>query len=145
VVITLAAGRRVLRPIRSMTRATQRIAAGDRLARVRIDGNDELARLGAAFNTMADSIEQSERQRQQMVSDVAHELRNPLANVRGYLEGVQDHVVRADGPWVDSLLISKTWPWPTPAAYTSTPRRPMPLRSPRTSSPPTATRPQQLA
>lgn len=104
VVITLAAGRRVLRPIRSMTRATQRIAAGDRLARVRIDGNDELARLGAAFNTMADSIEQSERQRQQMVSDVAHELRNPLANVRGYLEGVQDHVVRADGPWVDSLL-----------------------------------------
>ena len=104
VVITLAVGRRVLRPIRSMTRATQRIAGGDRLARVRITGNDELARLGSAFNTMADSIETSERQRQQLVSDVAHELRNPLANVRGYLEGVQDNLVRADGAWVESLL-----------------------------------------
>lgn len=104
VVITLSAARRLLRPIRSMTRATQRIAAGDRRARVRVEGTDEIARLGAAFNSMADALAHIEGQRQQLVSDVAHELRNPLANVRGYLEAAQDDVVRADGPWIESLL-----------------------------------------
>jgi two-component system sensor histidine kinase BaeS len=39
-----------------------------------------------------------------LVSDVAHELRNPLANVRGYLEAAQDSVVRMDDTLIDSLL-----------------------------------------
>lgn len=101
---TLLLGGRLLRPIRRMTRATQRMAAAERGTRVRVRGNDEVARLGRSFNAMADAIEAGERQRQQLVSDVAHELRNPLANLSGYLEGAQDGVVAVDRELVDLLL-----------------------------------------
>jgi two-component system, OmpR family, sensor histidine kinase BaeS len=57
---------------------------------------------------MAVSMEENERQRQAMVSDIAHELRNPLTNVRGYLEGVQDGLVLLDEALVASLLEEST-------------------------------------
>ncbi len=98
----LAAG--LLRPIRTMTRATRQLTNGQRDARARVRGNDELGRLAQSLNTMADSIEAGERQRRQLVSDVAHELRNPLANVRGYLEAAQDDVVAVDAELIRSLL-----------------------------------------
>ena len=103
-VATLLLAARLLRPIRRMTRVARRMAADERGARVRVRGNDELARLGQAFNAMAESIEAGERERQQLVSDVAHELRNPLTNVRGYLEGAKDGVVELDPQFVDLLL-----------------------------------------
>jgi two-component system sensor histidine kinase BaeS len=102
--VTLLAGRRLVRPVRALTRAAQRMASGDRSTRVQAKGRDELARLGDAFNVMAESVEAYEQQRKVMVSDIAHELRNPLANVRGYLEGVGDGVVVLDMALVDSLL-----------------------------------------
>ena len=107
-VVTLLAAalgaRRLLRPIRSLTRATQRMTTGELNARVLVRGGDEIARLGTAFNTMADSLERNERQRKTLVSDIAHELRNPLANVRCQLEAAQDDLVRMDGELVGSLL-----------------------------------------
>ncbi|HEY4332891.1 MAG TPA: ATP-binding protein, partial [Ilumatobacteraceae bacterium] len=96
--------RRLLRPIRSLTRAAQRMAAGETQTRVQVRGNDEIARLGDAFNSMAETLSSNERQRQHLISDIAHELRNPLANVRGYLEGTQDDLVRLDDELVESLL-----------------------------------------
>lgn len=102
--ITGLAGRRMVRPILALTGAAHRMTAGERTARVPVSGNDEVARLGQAFNTMAESIEQNEQQRRALVSDVAHELRTPLANVRGYLEAAEDGVVRIDGELVGSLL-----------------------------------------
>lgn len=98
----LAAG--LLRPIRTMTRATRQLANGQRDARARVRGNDELSHLAQSLNAMADSIERGELQRRQLVNDVAHELRNPLANVRGYLEAAQDDVVALDAELVQSLL-----------------------------------------
>lgn len=107
-VVTLLAAalgaRRLLRPIRSLIRATQRMTTGELHARVLVRGGDELARLGTAFNTMAESLERNERQRKTLVSDIAHELRNPLANVRCQLEAAQDDLVRMDGDLVGSLL-----------------------------------------
>lgn len=103
-VATLLLAARLLRPVRRLTRVAQRMAANERGVRVRVRGNDEMARLGRAFNAMADSIEAGEQQRRRLVSDVAHELRNPLANVRGYLEGARDGVVGLDGQFVELLL-----------------------------------------
>jgi two-component system sensor histidine kinase BaeS len=100
--------RRLLRPIRSLTRAAQRMTTGELHARVLVRGGDEIARLGTAFNTMADSLERNERQRKTLVSDIAHELRNPLANVRCQLEAAQDDLVRMDGELVGSLLEETT-------------------------------------
>jgi two-component system sensor histidine kinase BaeS len=110
VAVTLLAGRRLARPIHALTAAVQRMEAGDRSARVPMKGRrqDEVGRLAHAFNAMAVSMEENERQRQAMVSDIAHELRNPLTNVRGYLEGVQDGLVPVDDALIASLLEEST-------------------------------------
>jgi two-component system sensor histidine kinase BaeS len=103
-VVTVLAGRRVVHPIRALTAAARRMADGDHATRVSVHGNDEVTRLAAAFNTMADSIASTDRQRRTLVSDVAHELRTPLANVRSHLEAVQDGVLPLDAELVGSLL-----------------------------------------
>lgn len=106
--ITVFAGRRLSHPIRTLTEAAQRLASGGRGTRVEVTGSDEVARLGHAFNAMASSIEENDRQRKAMVSDIAHELRTPLANVRGYLEAAEDGVVAMDAQLVSSLLEEST-------------------------------------
>ena len=102
--VTVFAGRRLVRPIRKLTRVAHRMEAGERSARVRVTGRDEIAKLGHAFNAMAEAVDANERQRRAMVSDVAHELRSPLANLRGYLEAAEDGVVPVDRALVHSLL-----------------------------------------
>ncbi len=85
--------RRVLRPLSQMTSITRQVAAGDYSARVDVVTKDEVGELGIAFNRMADSLEQIESLRKTMVADVAHDLRTPLTNLRGYLEALNDEVL----------------------------------------------------
>lgn len=104
VVASLAASRRVLRPVRRLTEATQQMAAGELATRVPVTGHDEVARLGRSFNDMAQALGEADDQRRRMVSDVAHELRTPLSNLRGYLEAGHDGVLERDDAWTGSLL-----------------------------------------
>jgi len=85
--------RRVLRPLSQMTAVTRQLAAGNYAGRVDVVTQDEVGDLGIAFNRMADSLERVERLRKTMVADVAHELRSPLTNLRGYLEALNDGVL----------------------------------------------------
>jgi two-component system, OmpR family, sensor histidine kinase BaeS len=101
VAITVLAGRRLTRPLRALTAAVQDMRPG---TRVRVRGNDEIARLAAAFNDMAETRERMEKQRNDMVGDIAHELRTPLSNIRGWLEATQDGVSTLDPALVASLL-----------------------------------------
>ncbi|MFK4083279.1 sensor histidine kinase [Kribbella sp. NPDC020789] len=102
--VMLLTGRRLVRPIVALTGAAQRMRNGDHAARVPVTGKDEVSRLGHAFNAMAESIQRSDFQRKAMVSDVAHELRTPLANIKGYLVASEDGVVPLDRELVTSLL-----------------------------------------
>jgi two-component system, OmpR family, sensor histidine kinase BaeS len=104
VLASVFAGVRLVRPLRALTGAAQRMKDGDDTARVRVHGSDEIARLAVAFNEMADSRAQMEGQRKAMVSDIAHELRTPLSNIRGWLEAVQDGVSKPDPALVVSLM-----------------------------------------
>jgi signal transduction histidine kinase len=77
--------RGILRPVAAAGAAARGIAAGDLAARVPAGGHDELGRLAAEFNHMADSLEATvarleaaQAQNRQFVADVAHELRTPL-------------------------------------------------------------------
>jgi signal transduction histidine kinase len=92
--VSLFLSLRVVRPIQALAEAAQRIAKGAYGARVPSEGTDELAVLGSAFNAMAASLESAERRRRELLSDVAHELRNPLATIDGYLEGLDDGIVQ---------------------------------------------------
>jgi len=103
VVLTLLAARRILRPVEALTVAAQRMEAGDLSQRVADDGRDELGRLAHAFNSMADALAANEEQRRRLATDVAHELRTPLANIRGYVEAAQDGVTPTDPALLASL------------------------------------------
>ncbi len=83
---------RLLHPVQELTRAAQRLGQGDLRQRVRVDGSDELAVLGRAFNHMADSLQQAQESRRAMTADIAHELRNPLAVQYANLEALQDGI-----------------------------------------------------
>lgn len=89
---------RIVRPIRALAEASQRIAHGAYGSRVPVGGSDELAVLASSFNEMAASLESAERRRRELLSDVAHELRTPLATIEGYVEGLRDGVVAPEGP-----------------------------------------------
>lgn len=95
--------RRVLRPIGALTAASHRVGDGELAQRVPVTGRDELAALGRSFNRMADSLQRSEERQRRMIADVAHELRTPLANLRGYLEALKDGVLPADPELFASL------------------------------------------
>ena len=102
--VTGLAARRLVRPLRELTRAAERISGGELAARVTVTGDDEIGQLGAAFNTMAARREQLEQQRSAMVSDVAHELRTPVSNIRGWLEAAEDGLATPNGELVSSLI-----------------------------------------
>ncbi|KJK45869.1 hypothetical protein UK23_24675 [Lentzea aerocolonigenes] len=93
----------LVRPIRALTAATKRTAEGDRTARVD-GGAGEIGELAKSFNAMSEKLADTERQRQAMVSDVAHELRTPLGNITGWLEATQDGLAEPDPHLIDMLL-----------------------------------------
>lgn len=93
--------RRIVLPIRGMLGATRRIAAGnyaERIPDLHVVADDELAQLAISFNAMAAELETVERRRVEMIGDVAHELRTPIATLEGYLEGLLDGVVTPSPP-----------------------------------------------
>jgi two-component system sensor histidine kinase BaeS len=101
---SLLASRQVLSPVRRLTAATRAMAGGELSTRVDAAGGGEVAELGHSFNEMAGALAGAEEQRRRMVDDIAHELRSPLANIRGYLEAGQDGVLDRNDAWTASLL-----------------------------------------
>ncbi len=91
-------------PLRDLIDAAQRVEAGDLTPRVRQRGPRELRALARAFNSMLDRLLRSERQRRQLLADVTHELRTPVAVLQGNLEGMLDGVYPADAEHLTPLL-----------------------------------------
>jgi signal transduction histidine kinase len=94
--ISLLLARLIGRPLEALTRAVRRMGTGDLAQRVPEEGSAEVVELARSFNAMATNLATAQQLRQQLVADVAHELRTPLANIRGYLEAIEDGVVAAD-------------------------------------------------
>jgi signal transduction histidine kinase len=103
ILLTFFLSRRILAPVKALTSATERLGRGDFSQRVKIKDKSELGELARAFNTMASDLERAEKLRQNMVADVAHELRTPLSNLQGYLEALHDGVIKPDAKAMRSL------------------------------------------
>jgi two-component system sensor histidine kinase BaeS len=103
VLIAAIGGIRLVQPLRALTRASRQMTGGDESVRVKVRGNDEIGQLSQAFNELADSRAKTESLRRAMVSDIAHELRTPLSNIRGWLEAVEDGVTKPDAAFIASL------------------------------------------
>ncbi|MCK5247783.1 HAMP domain-containing protein [Candidatus Bipolaricaulota bacterium] len=85
----------ILRPLRTLSRATERVAEGDMPDQVTVRTHDELGRLGDSFNHMLESLKRSETVRQTMTADIAHELRTPVTIIQGTLEAILDGIYDA--------------------------------------------------
>lgn len=94
--VSLFVTRRIVTPLRIMTRASHHIAGGSYRARLEAHLPGEIGDLADAFNTMAATLERSEEQRVALLADVSHEFRTPLSNLRGYIEGLEDDVFSLD-------------------------------------------------
>ncbi len=79
-------------PLSRLADAARRITHGQTGQRVPLTGADELRDLAASFNEMADHLEEAERLRRNMISDIAHELRTPLSVIQGNLQAIIDDV-----------------------------------------------------
>jgi len=101
--ITFFLSRRILAPIKTLTFAARRLGDGDFSQRVKFKDKGEVGELAQAFNSMAGDLERAEQLRRNMIADVAHELRTPLSNLKGYLEAVRDGVIKPDADAIRSL------------------------------------------
>jgi signal transduction histidine kinase len=93
-----------MRPVRTLTLATSKIASGDLSQRVPAGGRDELGQLATTFNHMADSLQAAENSRRAMTADIAHELRTPLAVQRAHLEALLDGVYPMEPDYLAQVL-----------------------------------------
>ena len=87
---------RIVSPIRSMIKTVVQIADGDYRQRAHFVWDDELGELARNFNRMAEALHSTETRRVELIGNVAHELRTPLASMRSLIEGVIDGVLPAD-------------------------------------------------
>jgi signal transduction histidine kinase len=85
VVAFFTAGR-VLRPLRDLRDGARSITGTDMSQRIEVEGDDELADLGRAFNRMLDRLAIAFATQRDFIRDISHELRTPIAVVRGHLE-----------------------------------------------------------
>jgi two-component system sensor histidine kinase MtrB len=104
VLLALLAGRGVLRPVRELRRATNRLGEGDLTARARVRGTDELADVARTFNNTAESLEQHvgelrrlESEARRFVADVSHELRTPLTAMTAVTDVLDEEAQRLPG------------------------------------------------
>ena len=100
------------RPLRRLTTATKRIAAGDLTYRVPETDKDEVGQLSVAFNTMTAQLNAKEQSRRRLLADVAHELRTPLSIVQGNLEAWLDGVIKPTSEQIasthdETILLSR--------------------------------------
>ncbi len=88
--------RSFVRPLREMSNAAKQFAVGDFSYRVKVNGDDELADLGRAFNDMANALDSLESSRRSFVSNVSHELRTPMTSIGGFIDGILDGTIPKD-------------------------------------------------
>jgi len=94
IVMTIYA-RKTSSPLREMAKAAIAFGHGDLKARVHVSeaSSDEIRELALAFNNMAISLEKSEYQRKEFVTNVSHELKTPMTTIGGYVDGILDGTI----------------------------------------------------
>lgn len=92
IIISLPLARRLVKPIKAMTGATHEIASGRYATRVFVSSSDELGQLARDFNNMALTLEKHQKEQRQWIADISHELRTPVAVLRGEIEALLDGI-----------------------------------------------------
>lgn len=104
VLLFVVAFRRVGSPVGDIVDAAQRVADGDFSARLNARGPHFVRTVGDAFNTMTERLAAHDRQRRELMAEIAHELRTPLTVIQGKLEGLLDGLYPRDDAHLEGAL-----------------------------------------
>jgi len=85
--------RHFTQPLNRLMEAVRKVGKGDLSSRVEVKGKGDIAILARDFNRMTEQLTRNEEVRRNMVADIAHELRTPLAVILGKLESIQEGVI----------------------------------------------------
>ena len=88
--------RRTLNPITNIVNTSKYLSKGDFTKRIDQSVSGELSEIVTAFNYMASELQKLDEQRKIMITDIAHELRTPMTNLKGYIEGWSDGIIKPD-------------------------------------------------
>ncbi len=90
--VSFLMSRHLIKPVQELIKGTRSLTIRKFDTRINVESSDELGRLAQDFNTMAQTLQNYEKMRQQWISDIAHELRTPLSILRGEIEALQDGI-----------------------------------------------------
>ena len=96
IAIILIISRRTLNPITNIVNTSKYLSKGDFTKRIDQSVSGELSEIVTAFNYMASELQKLDEQRKIMIADIAHELRTPMTNLKGYIEGWSDGIIKPD-------------------------------------------------
>lgn len=101
--LSIIFSRKLTNPIKKLASAAKAIGEGDLKSRAAISGHDEIGNLSRTFDRMAQVLETQESIRKRVISNVAHELRTPIAAMKGEIEGMMDGLLSIDREQLHSL------------------------------------------
>src|SRR4029434_4450898 len=87
----MAGMRRFTLPLGAVMEAADHVASGDYTVRVREHGPPAMRALARSFNTMTERLQHADRQRRELMADLAHELRTPLSVLQARRQGLIGH------------------------------------------------------
>lgn len=85
--------KRLSTPLREIAHTSTSMAAGDFSNRVTEEGTKEIYDMAVAFNTMAGKLSETEQRRKDFIANLSHELRSPMTNIRGFIQGILDGTI----------------------------------------------------
>ncbi|PMB05059.1 hypothetical protein CEN49_19190 [Fischerella thermalis CCMEE 5273] len=83
----------VIKPLKKLSHAASQVARGNLDTRVKKRGKDEIGQLAKRFNKMVSTIANTEKMREEFVSNVSHEIQTPLTSVKGFVKAMLDDVI----------------------------------------------------
>ncbi|MGC5327862.1 sensor histidine kinase [Brevibacillus sp. SYSU BS000544] len=89
IILILVFTRYIVKPIKSLTKATKKLAEGNYDIKLDISRRDELGNLANYFTQMTESLKQLEEMRQEFVSNVSHEIQSPLTSIQGFSQAIR--------------------------------------------------------
>lgn len=86
----------LIRPLYELNSVADKMSKGDFTQRALVSSEDEIGNLANSFNLMAESIENTDQNRRDFISNISHELRSPITSIRGFVAGILDGIIPKD-------------------------------------------------